>query len=128
MVSAPTRSAPSSIGDAAEVCHTRDVDERAGLGQAEGERGEQALAAGQQPGLGARLAPKLKRLGERVRPHIGERRRLHGSSPLPLVVCPLAAGHAAFKGVAQLAPRKYAASGQAATSLHAQTGLRDKPM
>ena len=44
----------AGLRNAAQLGHARDVDQRAGLGQAEGERGEQALPAGQQLGLGAR--------------------------------------------------------------------------
>ena len=79
VVSAPTRIASPAAEMPASSATPRDVDQRAGLGQAEGEGGEQRLPAGQQPGVGAGRAPQLEHIGKRGRPDIGERRRLHGS-------------------------------------------------
>ena len=85
VVSAPTRM-PSPVGaDAAQLGHARDVDQRGGLRQAEGEGGEKGLSAGQQPGIGAGRRATARRRRQASRPDIGERRRFHAGSSLDVV-------------------------------------------
>ncbi len=73
----------AGLRDAAQLSDARDVDQRAGIGQAEGERGEQALPAGEQLGVGAGVAPEMEGVGERRRPDISKWRRLHDVVLLP---------------------------------------------
>ena len=101
------RADPDAVADgrdAGELGHARDVDQRGGLGQAEGEGGEERLATGQELRVGAGRAPEREDVGKRARPDIGERRRFHrwllpGRTPRPRFSGSLWAGAASFKGV-----------------------------
>ena len=67
----------AGLRNAFQLGHARDVDQRAGVGQPERQRRQQRLPTGQQLGLRPRRAPQPEHIGQRGRPDIGERRRLH---------------------------------------------------
>src|SRR3954464_6041065 len=65
--------------DAAKVAHAGDVDKKLGMRKAYVQRGDEALAAGED--LRARTLDQLERLGERLSSGIGERRRFQNGAP-----------------------------------------------
>ncbi len=67
--------------DPPQLLDPAHVDEVVEVGQAEGEHGHQALAAGQHPGAVTELGQQGHGLGGRRRPVVLERRRLHVPPP-----------------------------------------------
>ncbi len=78
---------PILAHDAVEAVDGVDVDEQLRRRQAHIERGDKALAAGQQPGAVAMLGEQGDRLFKRARFPIGKRCGFHRSSPWRFFYC-----------------------------------------
>ena len=71
----------AEIADLVELRHAGDVDEQAGIDQAQVEHRDQRLAAGQHARLVAVFGEQRDGLVDAVGPHIVERTRLHRAPP-----------------------------------------------